>query len=215
MSCASRRWRGAPDALISTQAHAGRVVPQARREARPARGERDAALPRGARRGRRRAARVRFEAGADAALGAGLHGERAQPQLGGAPRFTDPKALGRAEHGEALFASKYCLVVEGYAPWTPRLSEAVGAGCVPAILSPALLPPFAGVLRWRDFAVLLRPADIGNLPAVLASHDHARLHANLLKVRRLLSFVATGPVNDDDALPLIVFEMWRRSRGGG
>ena len=52
------------------------------------------------------------------------------------------KALGRAEHGEALFASKYCLVVEGYAPWTPRLSEAVGAGCVPAILSPALLPPF-------------------------------------------------------------------------
>ena len=83
---------------------------------------------------------------------------------------------------------------------------------MPAILSPALLPPFAGVLRWRDFAVLLRPADIGNLPAVLAGHDHARLHANLLKVRRLLSFVATGPVNDDDALPLIVFEMWRRSR---
>ena len=37
------------------------------------------------------------------------------------------KALGRAEHGEALFASKYCLVVEGYAPWTPRLAEAVGA----------------------------------------------------------------------------------------
>ena len=122
------------------------------------------------------------------------------------------KALGRAEHGEALFASKYCLVVEGYAPWTPRLAEAMGAGCVPAILSPALLPPFAGSLRWRDFAVLLRPADIGNLPAVLASHDHARLHANLLKVRNLLSFVATGPVADDDALPLIVFEMWRRSR---
>ena len=37
------------------------------------------------------------------------------------------KALGRAEHGEALFAAKYCLVVEGYAPWTPRLAEAVGA----------------------------------------------------------------------------------------
>ena len=92
------------------------------------------------------------------------------------------------------------------------ISTQVGAGCVPAILSPALLPPFAGVLRWRDFAVLLRPADIGNLPAVLAGHDHARLHANLLRVRRLLSFVATGPVNDDDALPLIVFEMWRRSR---
>ena len=92
------------------------------------------------------------------------------------------------------------------------ISTQVGAGCVPAILSPALLPPFAGVLRWRDFAVLLRPADIGNLPAVLAGHDHARLHANLLKVRRLLSFVATGPVADDDALPLIVFEMWRRSR---
>ena len=92
------------------------------------------------------------------------------------------------------------------------ISTQVGAGCVPAILSPALLPPFAGVLRWRDFAVLLRPADVPNLPAVLAGHDHARLHANLLKVRRLLSFVATGPVNDDDALPLIVFEMWRRSR---
>ena len=125
----------------------------------------------------------------------------------GHPDLLIRKALGRAEHGEALFASKYCLVVEGYAPWTPRLAEAMGAGCVPAILSPALLPPFAGTLKWRDFAVLLRPADIGNLPAVLAGHDHARLHANLLKVRRLLSFVATGPVADDDALPLIVFEM--------
>ena len=45
----------------------------------------------------------------------------------GHPDLLIRKALGRAEHGEALFASKYCLVVEGYAPWTPRLAEAVGA----------------------------------------------------------------------------------------
>ena len=85
------------------------------------------------------------------------------------------------------------------------ISTQVGAGCVPAILSPALLPPFAGVLKWRDFAVLLRPADIPNLPAVLAGHDHARLHANLLKVRRLLSFVAVWKSNFRRAIDAMPF----------
>ena len=60
--------------------------------------------------------------------------------------------------------------------------------------------------RWRDFAVLLRPADIPNRrpcsPATTTRDSTRRGH--LLKVRRLLSFVATGPLADDDALPLIV-----------
>lgn len=133
----------------------------------------------------------------------------------GHPALLIRKAMARTAHDDALFASKYCLVVEGFAPWTPRLSEAIGAGCVPAILSPALLLPFAGVLRWRDFAVILKRADVANLPAVLEKYDHAALHANLLRVRRLLSFVAAGRDTEDDALPLVVFEMWRRTKRRG
>ena len=129
----------------------------------------------------------------------------------GHPDLLIRKALGRAEHGEALFASKFCLVVEGFAPWTPRLAEAIAAGCVPAFLSPAYRPPFADVLDWPAFSVTLRRDDVGTLRDALAKLDHAALHANLLKVRDLFAFhVDAGGAGG--ALPLAVFEMWRRAR---
>ena len=79
----------------------------------------------------------------------------------GHPDLPIRKALGRAEHGEALFASKYCLVVEGYAPWTPRLAEAVGAGCVcdsvAGVAAALRRPPCGGA---TSAVCRLRPADI-------------------------------------------------------
>ncbi|KAH8052863.1 SET domain-containing protein [Aureococcus anophagefferens] len=134
---------------------------------------------------------------------------------GKVPPFGDElyvrKKMARPEHAEALFASKFCLVVEGFAPWTPRLAEAIAAGCVPAFLSPAYRPPFADVLDWPAFSATLRRDDVGTLRDALAKLDHAALHANLLKVRDLFAFhVDAGGAGG--ALPLAVFEMWRRAR---
>mmetsp|Transcript_2413 Transcript_2413/g.7103 ORF Transcript_2413/g.7103 Transcript_2413/m.7103 type:complete len:510 (-) Transcript_2413:40-1569(-) len=134
------------------------------------------------------------------------------------PRLLIRKKLSRAAHAEGLFRAKYCLVVEGYAPWTPRLAEAIKSGCVPAILSPAYRPPFSSILEWPSFSVYLRRDDVPNLVQVLEAQDYAKLHANLLKVRRLFSFAADPPPGKPqrwgppDGLPLVVFEMWHRAR---
>mmetsp|Transcript_27264 Transcript_27264/g.97456 ORF Transcript_27264/g.97456 Transcript_27264/m.97456 type:complete len:249 (-) Transcript_27264:1099-1845(-) len=120
------------------------------------------------------------------------------------------KKMSAEEHSAAMFTSKFCLVVEGFAPWTPRLSEAISAGCVPAILSPSYRPPFAGVLDWRKFAAFVRPGDVDDLLNVLGRLDHATLHANLLKVRPLFRFCVDEGACVPDALPLVVFEMARR-----
>ena len=115
--------------------------------------------------------------------------------------------------------SKYCVVSEGYSPWSPRLAEAVAVGCVPVLLSPALEPPYADVLDWSKFAVRVDEADLPRLPDVLAAKDHADLHANLLRVQPLFAFCVDEGGEDDcggqdrgDALALIVFDMWRKSQ---
>lgn len=144
----------------------------------------------------------------------------ADPSFVENPRLLVRKKLGRRDHADALFDARFCLVVEGFAPWTPRLAEAIRAGCVPAILSPTYRPPYSDVLDWTAFAVFLDARDIPRLADVLEEADHARLHANLIKVRRLFSFFADGPAaatssdpwGPPDGFPLVVFEMWRRFR---
>ncbi|KAK7230322.1 hypothetical protein SO694_00180041 [Aureococcus anophagefferens] len=81
----------------------------------------------------------------------------------------------------------------------------------PAFLSPAYRPPFADVLDWPAFSATLRRDDVGTLRDALAKLDHAALHANLLKVRDLFAFHVDAGARRR-ALPLAVFEMWRRAR---
>lgn len=121
------------------------------------------------------------------------------------------KVMSRDEHERAMQRAQYCLVVEGYAPWTPRLTEAVKAGCIPVILSPSYRPPFAAIFDWRKFAVFLAPNDIPRIPYILRNCDYAALRANLLTVRKLFSYcLPPFDCNGDDALPLVIFEMARR-----
>ena len=51
-------------------------------------------------------------------------------------------------------------MTEGFSPWSPRLTESIAAGCVPAFLSPSLRPPYAAVLDWSTFSVVLTEEDI-------------------------------------------------------
>ena len=124
------------------------------------------------------------------------------------------KVMTRATHAELMRTSRYCLVVEGYAPWTPRLVEAIRFGCVPAILSPSYLPPFSDILDWSKFSIRLHPSDIPSLPQKLLAHDYAELKRNLDDVKSLFSFCLPGAngrrLCDDDGLPLIIYQMAQR-----
>ena len=115
--------------------------------------------------------------------------------------------------------SKFCVVSEGYSPWSPRLAEAIAIGCVPAILSPLLEPPYSATLDWSKFSVRLTEEHLPSLPAYLETFDHAALHANLLRVQPLFFFCVDEGGEDHcgggrgDALPLVVFEMAKKTKG--
>lgn len=128
------------------------------------------------------------------------------------PRLALWKSASRDEYDGALRRAKYCLVIEGFSAWTPRLTEAIMHGCVPAVLSPLYRLPFDAVLQWEKFSVRLAVEDVPRLPEVLEAHDHAALHANLLRVRALFAYcVEQGDCDQGDALPLVAFEMDRRA----
>lgn len=134
----------------------------------------------------------------------------------------DPRVFVRFDvsfqnYSTVMRRSQFCIISEGYSPWSPRLTEAIGHGCVPAFLSPTLLPPYATSLDWSKFSVNLDRADIARLPDVLQAQDHAALFANLMKVRHLFAFCideggqdGCGRLPIGDGLPLLVFEMATR-----
>ena len=131
------------------------------------------------------------------------------------------------EHDRGMKRSKFCIISEGHAPWTPRITEAIARGCVPVLLSPLYEPPFANILDWSKFAVtdLRVPHDLPQLRAKLRSRDYATLHKNLLLIRPLFKYcvdhgVADGGGASDggicapgsgDALSMLVFEMAQRT----
>ena len=120
-----------------------------------------------------------------------------------------------------LKRAKYCLVTEGFSPWSPRLTEAVAHGCVPVFLSPLLRPPYASVLDYAKFSVWLTEEDIPHIPSLLRRYDHASLFENLMRIRPLFAFCVDGGGEDGcgrggslgvpgDGLPFLVYEMFSR-----
>ena len=120
-----------------------------------------------------------------------------------------------------LKRAKYCLVTEGFSPWSPRLTEAVAHGCVPVFLSPLLRPPYASVLDYSKFSIWLNEKDIPHIPSLLRRYDHASLFENLMRIRPLFAFCVDGGGEDGcgrggslgvpgDGLPFLVYEMFSR-----
>lgn len=52
-----------------------------------------------------------------------------------------------------LLKSRFCLVPEGDTPSSPRLFDAIAAGCVPVIFSDNIVLPFDNLLDWRKFTM--------------------------------------------------------------
>ena len=62
----------------------------------------------------------------------------------------------RVSHHEYLCMmaqSVFCLVPRGQAAWSPRLDEAVYAGCIPVIIADGYDPPFSAILNYSLFSV--------------------------------------------------------------
>ena len=151
-------------------------------------------------------------------VGAGLsqtglrEGRRSLHELYG--NDTDPMILvrrraSRQQVEQGMARSKFCLIMGGYAPWTPRLIQAVEAGCVPVLCS-SWLPPFSRVLDWSQASLRLeRLEDLSRLRAILEAADYASLAAGvrLLGSSGALTYPYLTGYTGRGVLPFIVLEM--------
>lgn len=74
-----------------------------------------------------------------------------------------------AAYYEDMQRSIFCLCPLGWAPWSPRIVEAVVFGCIPVIIADDIVLPFTDVIPWNDIAVFVPEKDVGRLDTILTS----------------------------------------------
>lgn len=81
-----------------------------------------------------------------------------------------------------MLQSKFCICPLGWAPWSPRIVEAVVLGCVPVIVADHIALPFAHVVDWPKISLRVLEKDVHKLDKIL---DHVTA-TNLTAIQRLL-----------------------------
>lgn len=87
---------------------------------------------------------------------------------------------------EGFRRSKYCLHVKGYEVNTARVSDSIHYGCIPVLISNHYDLPFANVLDWSKFSIIVSQGDIGLLKYILTSVVSQQMYMNLYKNLRVV-----------------------------
>ncbi|XP_059668601.1 probable glycosyltransferase At5g03795 [Cornus florida] len=114
-------------------------------------------------------------------------------------------------YDKELLGSKFCLHVKGFEVSTARIGDALYYGCVPVIISNHYDLPFADILNWRSFSVVVATLDIPLLKKILKGisfNEYLQLQSNVLKVRKHFQW-HDSPV-DYDAFYMVMYELWLR-----
>ncbi|KAL5799133.1 hypothetical protein ACOSQ3_032206 [Xanthoceras sorbifolium] len=110
---------------------------------------------------------------------------------------------------EGFRRSKYCLHVKGYEVNTARVSDAIHYGCIPVILSNYYDLPFANVLDWSKFSVVINTGEIPFLKKRLLSitrQMYLSMYHNLCQVRR--HFVWHKTPRGYDSFHMTAYQLW-------
>ncbi|KAF8703846.1 hypothetical protein HU200_031942 [Digitaria exilis] len=74
-----------------------------------------------------------------------------------------------ATYYEDMQRAVFCLCPLGWAPWSPRLVEAVVFGCVPVVIADDIVLPFADAIPWEEIGVFVAEEDVPRLDSILTS----------------------------------------------
>lgn len=101
-----------------------------------------------------------------------------------------------------MLRSTFCLCPVGWAPWSPRIVEAVVHGCVPVIIADNISLPYSHAIDWTGISLSVREHDVPKLDKILlnvAATNLSTIQHNLWKEENRRALLFTDPLVKGDA----------------
>lgn len=109
--------------------------------------------------------------------------------------------------------SVFCLSPRGLAAWSPRLEEALYAGCIPVIIADYYEPPFSHILNYQEFTIRIS-SDVWNSTKDVLQRvsmaERERLLRNGRAAQKVFRYDTSEGYQGRDMLPLLMFALHQR-----